>query len=71
MSLEPKEEKVTLKRLRTKDVEWLYPIILGNINKAHDDFMIRGVEDAYEKISTTIVGIIDDLIDQVANKYEK
>ena len=39
------EEKVSLKRLRTKDVEWLYPIILDYITKAHDDFIIHGKED--------------------------
>jgi len=65
------EEKVSLKRLRTKDVEWLYPIILDYITKAHDDFIIHGKEDAFEVTATKIVGVVDDIVDGVVKKYEK
>lgn len=63
------EKKARLKRLRTKDVEWLYPIILGYITKAHDDFIIHGKEDAFEVIATKIVGLVDDIVDGVVIKY--
>lgn len=65
------EEKVDIKRLHRKDVEELYTIILAHITKAHDDFMIRGKEDAFEAAASRIVSMIDVIVDGVAEKYEK
>jgi hypothetical protein len=65
------EEKIDIKRLHRKDVEELYTIVLAHMTKAHDDFMIRGKEDAFEDAASKVVSMIDVIVDGVAEKYEK
>lgn len=69
MAEEP--EKQTIKRLHKKDVEWLYTLVLASITKAHDDFLIHGKDDAFEDAASRIVGMVDDIVDGVAKKYEE